>query len=334
MKVLQHTFTPTALDNILQVIQSGDMGFGSNVGVFENALKPYTNKTYNIALNSASAAAFIVFAYLKEKYGSCDVFVPSLTFTSPVWAAKHFGHNIIFVDVDDQLLFNLEDYRRKRQNCCERYTDLGIKIVVMPTLYGGVSNIENFDSLYLDNYNEIVVVDAAHCPHPTIKSDFVFTSFHPTKPICSPDGGMLSTDIEEAAEYFRSYRNFGRQPSQGGYDITQEGFKFYMNNLSATIALESLKTYKDNLANRIKTFEFIQDKFEGRFLKHDPKSAYYFATLITDKAEQINSKYGLAVHYPLLHKTQYYENCTLPNTERLHSKIVNLPLYDINIYNS
>jgi len=334
MKVLQHTFTPTALDNILQVIQSGDMGFGPNVGIFENYFKLYTNKIHNIALNSASAAAFIIFAYLKEKYGVCDVYVPSLTFTSPVWSAKHFGHNVIFVDINDELLFDLNHYKNLRKERCEYYTDEGIKPVLMPTLYGGISNIDGFDSLHLDNYNEIVVVDAAHCPHPTIKSDFLFTSFHPTKPICSPDGGMLSTDTEEAAEYFRGYRNFGRQSSQGGYDITQEGFKFYMNNLSATIALESFKTYEDNLANRIKTFEFIQDKFEGRFLKHDPKSSYYFATLITDKAEQINSKYGLAVHYPLLNKTQYYRNCTLPNTEQLHSKIVNLPLYDINIYNS
>lgn len=334
MKVLQHTFTPNSLNNISQIIQSGDMGFGSNVGTLENVFKHYTQKSYNIALNSASAAAFIVFAYLKEKYGVCDVYVPSLTFTSPVWSAKHFGHNVIFVDINDELLFDLNHYRSLRQIRCERYTDAGIKPVLMPTLYGGVSNIDGFDSLYLDNYNEIVVVDAAHCPHPTIKSDFVFTSFHPTKPICSPDGGMLSTNIEEAAEYFKNYRNFGRQPAQGGYDITQEGFKFYMNNLSATIALESFKTYDINLFNRIKTFKFIQDKFEGRFLMHDSNSSYYFATLITDEAEQINSKYGLAVHYPLLHKTQYYEDSILPNTEQLHSKIVNLPLYDINIYNS
>jgi dTDP-4-amino-4,6-dideoxygalactose transaminase len=107
-----------------------------------------------------------------------------------------------------------------------------------------------------------------------------------------------------------------------------------MNNLSATIALESYKTYNENLLKRIETFKYIQDKFEGRFLQHDSNSSYYFATLITDQAEQINLKYGLAVHYPLLHKSQYYKNCSLPNTEKLHSQIVNLPLYDTNIYNS
>lgn len=334
MKVLQHVFSSESLEKINNVIQSGDMGFGPSVNLFENIYQQYSNKKYNIALNSASAAAFLVFAYLKEKYGECDVYVPSLTFTSPVWSAKHFGHNIIFVDVNDELLFDLNHYRKLRKNCCERYTDGGIKPVLMPTLYGGVSNIEGFDSLHLDHYNEIVIVDAAHCPHPTIENDFVFTSFHPTKPICSPDGGMLSTNIEDAANYFKNYRNFGRQSVKGGYNIIQEGFKFYMNNLSATIALENLKNYNDSLTIRKNNFNLIKEKFNGRFLNHDDNSSYYFATLITDEAEQINSKYGLAVHYPLLHKTLYYENCTLPNTEQLHSKIVNLPLYDINIYNS
>ena len=48
---------------------------------------------------------------------------------------------------------------------------------------------------------------------------------------------MIATDSEEAAEYFRSYRNFGREPEGNSY-ITSciNGFKFYMNNLNATIA--------------------------------------------------------------------------------------------------
>jgi dTDP-4-amino-4,6-dideoxygalactose transaminase len=329
MKVLQHNFSPISLDVISQVIQSGDMGFGGNVGIFENNFKSFTKKEYNIATNSASAAAFMVFAYLKEKYGVCDVYTPSLTFTSPVWAAKHFGHNIFFVDVNDELLFDVDHYL-KISELPPWKEHTGRKKVVMPVLYGGVSTIPNWNL----RGDEIVVVDAAHCPHPTIKSDFVFTSFHPTKPICSPDGGMLSTDVEEAAEYFKSYRNFGRLNIPGGYDINQDGFKFYMNNLSATIALESYKTYNENLLKRIETFKLIQDKFEGRFLQHDSNSSYYFATLITDQADQINSKYSLAVHYPLLHKTQYYQSFPLSNTEKLHPQIVNLPLYDINIYNS
>ena len=98
-------------------------------------------------------------------------------------------------------------------------------------------------------------------------------------------------------------------------------------------------------------------------LPHGEFSSYYFATQIREDAEEFNNKHHLHPHYPLLHKTEYYkknnelitENSSyisivdkvmfgdepfydhpsrlkeneinLPNTEKLHSKIVNIPLW-------
>ena len=298
MKVFESKFTKEELTPINEVIQKGQLGFGSNVLEFETKFQPFSNKKHNIAVNSASAAAFIIFAYLKEKYGVCDVYTPSLGFTSPAWAAKHFGHNIIWVDINNNLLFDCRDYLNKRREENQP--------VVMPILYGGVSNIDNWD---LEG-DEIVIVDSAHCVTPTIKCDFSFFSFHPYKPICSSDGGMISTDDSKATEYFRNYRNFGRQNINDSYDITQEGFKFYMNNLNATIALVSLKKYKKELKTR----------------KENYLDLCY--TGLNDKANEFNKHYQLARHYPLLHKTKYFNSkIRLPNTELLHNKIINLPLW-------
>tara|TARA_R110001583_G_scaffold11926_14_gene53272 strand:+ start:1037 stop:2065 length:1029 start_codon:yes stop_codon:yes gene_type:complete len=318
MRVFETTFNDQQLDPILEVLSSGQLGFGPNVLEFETKFKPLSDKLFNIATNSASAAAFMIFAYLKEKYGVCDVYTPSLGFTSPAWAAKHFGHNIIWVDVNDDLLFDCRDYlnKRKEEN----------QPVVMPILYGGVSNIDDWD---LEG-DEIVVVDSAHCVTPTMKCDFSFFSFHPYKPICSSDGGMISTNHEEASKYFQSYRNFGRTNINETYDITQQGFKFYMNNLNATIALISLNDYHKNLEIRKKNFILLNERY--KMLDHDKSSSYYFGTLISDEADKINKKYNLARHYPLLHKSKFFkDNVELPNTEKLHNKIVNLPLYDESI---
>lgn len=327
MKMFETKIYKEDLGKINEVLLSGNLGFGKNVSLFENKFASFSNKKFNTATNSASASAFMIFSYLGEKYGTCDVYTTSLAFTSPAWAAKHFGHNLIFVDVDDFLQFDVEDYRKKRQIACERYTDGGITPVVMPVLYGGVSNIEGFDAFFeKSGYNEVIVVDSAHCATPTIKSDFVFFSFHPYKPICTSDGGMISTDCKHADEYFRSYRNFGRQQCEGSYNIAQEGFKFYMNNLNATIGLTQLDRYHENLEVRKSNYRKLLGYLD--LMPHDEKSSFYFATTLTIDANDVIINHKLARHYPMLHKTEYYSTGQLlPTLELLHECILNLPLY-------
>jgi len=319
---------------ITEVIQSAQIGFGPNVSLFEKEFKSFSNKQYNVATNSASASAFMIFSYLKDVYGKCDVYTTSLGFASPVWAAKHFGHNLIFIDVDDELQFSVKDYKKQRQSRCEKYTDGGITPVVMPVLYGGVSNIDGFDSFFeASQYKEIIVVDSAHCVTPTIKSDFIFFSFHPYKPICTSDGGMISTNNPDAFKYFNCYRNFGRVSEGYSYNICQSGFKFYMNNLNATIGLTQLSRYEDNLAIRRTNYDNLLNKMEGCLLPHDKKSSLYFATTLTINANDVIINNKLSRHYPMLHKTDYFKNGqNLQNLELLHSAILNLPLWtDFNL---
>lgn len=314
MKIFSTTINRSDSNEIKLVLESGDLGFGPNVNFFENEFANFSKKYYNISTNSASAAAFMIFSYMKELYGICDVYTTSLGFTSPAWAAKHFGHNLIFVDVNDDLQFCSEHYKSIRKETKN-------KIVLMPVLYGGVSTIKDFNPVG----DEIIVVDSAHCPTPTICSDYIFFSFHPYKPICASDGGMISTDNEYASEYFKKYRNFGRENIANSYIISSDGFKFYMNNLNATIALTQLKHYNKFLNQRIYNFNELSNNF--RLLSHDDESSYYFATCLTNKANEIISKYKLARHYPMLHVMEYYRNGqSLPKLENIHSKILNLSL--------
>ena len=63
-------------------------------------------------------------------------------------------------------------------------------------------------------------------------------------------------------------------------------------------------------------------------LPHDNSSSYYFATRLSNNANKFNQDHQLARHYPLLHKTEYFNSkVRLPNTELLHNKIINLPLW-------
>ena len=322
MKIFETQLSEDNIDTISKVLRSGEIGFGKNSSVLENKFRLFSKCEFNISTNSASAAAFLIFAHLKEKYGCCDIYTPSLGFTSPAWAAKHHGHNLFFVDVTKDLLFDSEDYLARRK-------DSSNQVVLMPVLYGGVSKIPNFSVIG----DEIIVVDSAHCATPTINFDFAFFSFHPYKPICSSDGGMISTSDKEADIFFRSYRNFGRLNNENGYDINQNGFKFYMNNLNATLALESIKSYSENLKKRINNYEKIKSNLNEKITDHDKKSSYYFATALPSESnlKKIQSQYPTSKHYPLMHLTSYYSSQVktqkLKNTELLYPKIVNIPLY-------
>lgn len=315
MRLFETRMVQEDVNKISKVLSSGNIGFGENVNIFEDMFLDFSKKKNNIACNSASAASFMIFSYLKDKFGVCDVYTTSLGFTSPAWCAKHFGHNLVFVDVQDDLQFSCEYYRKIRK-------DTKNKVVLMPVLYGGVSNIDNFEVFG----DEIIVVDSAHCVTPAIKSDFIFFSFHPYKPICTSDGGMISTDMDEAANYFNNYRNFGRISKNLTYDIKAAGFKFYMNNLNATIGITQIKRYNKNLKERKDNYNLLSIK--RKLLKHDSESSYYFGTTITDNADEIIKRTRWARNYPMLHKMSYYDNGTrLPILEKVHHKILNIPLW-------
>ena len=317
--------------NIVQCLNSGNLGFGKEVIKFEKKFKSFSNKKFNVGVSSASAAAFILFAYLKKKYGVCDVYVPSLAFTSPIWAAKEHGHNIVFVDVDDNLLFCTKDYKSKRYPNSSWLR----KSVVLPVLYGGVSNISEFNLVG----DEIVVVDSAHCITPKINSDFTLFSFHSLKPICMSNGGMISFNDEEGDDFFKKYRNFGRENIEYTYDISQEGFNFYLNNLNASIGLAQIEKAKKNIQTRKRNYLEVREgifKRAGRFLDHDENSSYYLSTLILDVGEQkelisfmAKENIQLSLHYPPLHMTKFYKRWASPlkNTERIYKKIINLPIH-------
>ena len=79
-----------------------------------------------------------------------------------------------------------------------------------------------------------------------------------------------------------------------------------MNNLNATIALESIKKYYKSLEIRKETYLDMGYAGLSDLLPHDDHSSYYFATRIKKEgANKFNKESNLQRHYPLLHLTKY-----------------------------
>jgi len=340
MNCFEPSITQEDISAVNELLLSGNIGFGERVRLFEKEYALLSKKKHNIGLNSASSAAFCLFAYLYHKYGKCDVYTPSLGFVSPAWAARKNGHAVHFVDVDENLLFDFDSYYLKRKLHLERqYNKDFNKSIVMPILYGGVSNIKNLiDNLRKTKWDDIVVVDSAHCISPIIESDYIFFSFHPVKPVAMSNGGLLATDNKEANDYIRRYRNFGREDKGDSYDIVDNGFNFYMNNLNAALGFSQLSTCFENVKKRKEHFEYLKRHINpsaGYFTNHDENSSYYLATLISNKgsSDELRKKMRKnklcgSYHYPLLHQTKlFYAQSNLPKTEGFRDRIINLPIH-------
>ena len=318
-------------DSLSKVIDSKILAFGPLVGEFESAYKKFSNKQYNIGFNSASAAAYVLFEYLYHTYGSCKVYTTSLGFVSPVYAAIKNHHEVIYVDVDENLLLCHESLNEMFENTKK-------KSVVMPVLYGGVSGIKNINAFCLEN-DCLLVLDSAHCISPSIEYDYAFYSFHPVKPICMSNGGLLATNDKHTADFMYKGRNFGRQQIEDTYDLVQPGFNFYMNNLNASLGLCQLEKCLENVEKRKRNFNFIKDSISsyiGHFAQHDENSSYYLSSLVlknsfySDKMRRYLKEKGIqsSFHYPFLHTSkQYGVEYKLPNLENLSNRIINLPIH-------
>lgn len=315
------------IKEISRLINHNQLAFGSEVKRFEREFSKISNYEFNIAYNSASSAAFAIFSWLYKKYGSCKVYTPTIGFASPAWAAYKAGHDIIFTDVDDHLLMTLKQYDKEllKNN----------KAILMPVLYGGVTNCN-----IASKYKNPLVIDSAHSPSNIYCADnyenYSFYSFHPSKPIAMSQGGIIGTNDNVANSFFLKFRNFGRENiTNEYYDITQDGYKFYMTNLDATIGLDSLKKAIPHRILREAQHKIYKESLSdlGYFLEHNEDSWHYLCTLVLDKpvAKKIRQNLSLPLHYPLLHQTTFWKQIKkqpiLPNAENLVDRIINLPIH-------
>lgn len=83
-----------------------------------------------------------------------------------------------------------------------------------------------------------------------ISDQFMCLSFHVKKLLALGKGGMILTDSEKAAEWFRIARYEGR--SAGNYkniDITMLGWNFYMMPQVAARGLELMQNYPEHVSD-------------------------------------------------------------------------------------
>ncbi len=326
------------IKRVVKTLKNGFWASGAGVGnvlEFENNFKKFSNSQECIAVDSGTAALHLALNVLNIQ--KREVLVPSLTFVSTVNAIKYNGGIPVFVDV------NLE-------TLCIDSADLEKKItkkskVILPVHFGGYPCDMKSLKKIAKNYSLYIVDDAAHACGAKYDGkkvgslgDFTCFSFHPVKNLAMPKGGAITINIKNSKQFkkkLNSLRWCGISNRIGSnYDITELGFNYYMDEISAAIGIEQLKKvdkfneYRFRIAKRYEKELNVSEKIPLN--KECSYHLYWIFVKNRQKFIQHMKSNGIetGTHYSPVHKMSLYKSkIKLPNTEKAGKEIVTLPIY-------
>ena len=342
--------TETLLE-LSHVLQSGWIGLGPKTKQFEDRFAAYHKKKFAVAVNSCTAALHLAVIAAGIKEGD-EVLVPSLTFASTALALLYQKAVPVFVDINEHDLNASVD--SARAHVTEK-----TKAIVVTHFGGHPVDMAAFQRLARER-NLVLIEDNAHGCGGYYGDKLLGTigdlgcfSFHAVKNLPTGDGGMILTDDEKQAEQLRKLRWLGidkdtwvRAGDQYSwrYSIDELGYKYHMNDLTATIGLVQLEyLLEDNLA-RAQIAKRYNEKLSKRFLRLPdaalackPSWHNYVVRVNPTYSRDLLAKYlaekgiSTSVHYEPLHlhkvfaETSVYFNLT--NTMTAWPELLTLPMY-------
>ena len=243
------------LEKIEQAFERSWIGLGPTVNEFESCWADFIGVKHAVGLNSATAAlhiALMTFNYPKGK----KVLVPSLTFASTACAVLYNGLIPVFVDSDQTTLgMDLNDMKRKYDKDC---------VAVMPVHFTG-HPVPMDELMPWARENGLgVIEDCAHTTGSLFKGkplgtwgDIGCYSFEEKKLMTTGDGGMIvsnNSDLIKDVKAFRwvgidkdnwktakAYTDAKKDAMHWFYEINLLGYKYNMNDLSASIGMAQLE---------------------------------------------------------------------------------------------
>ena len=229
------------------VLESGYLTQGEYVDTFENALSVKMNlPSKPVTVNSGTSALDLAYELIGIGPGDYVISTPQTCFATNAPLINR-GAIILWSDVDSNGLIDIDSCRRLVE-------DYDVKAIVSVDWAGKLPDYTQLKSMGIP-----VVEDAAHRWDSDLSSrprgDYVCYSFQAIKFLTCGDGGLLVAP-EEKVVMGRLLRWYGLDRDnnvdfRSTQDIKYAGFKYHMNNISASIGLANL----DTILNRVKSHQ-------------------------------------------------------------------------------
>jgi len=286
---------PVSVDApLLETLHSGFIGQGKKVEEFERGLTEFLNNPYVLTLNSGTSAIHLALRLANVGPGD-EVICSPMTCTASIQPILERGAQVVWADIDPGT-GNIDSDSVMSQVTAKTKA-------VIPVHWGGYP-------CDLDDLNDIatgfdlkVIEDAAHafgakyrgCSIGSI-SPFTCFSFQAIKHFTTVDGGCLvclNEDDYKRGKLLRWYGIDRDQPKKDmrcEEDIKEYGYKYHMNDISATIGIEQLKQVRSVLTDHRINAYYYDSEFETRHIRHAKPlnyddanlSSYWLYTILVD----------------------------------------------------
>lgn len=251
LKLFKPFISQESKDNVLRILQSDEITQGKEVELFEQELEKKLGKKC-LTVNSGTSALELAYELAGIKEDS-EVIVPVLTCTATNLPLIHKKANIVFADTNYDLNINIQDVKRK---ITEK-----TKAIVFVHFGGNHRGLIDLVSICRER-NITLIEDAAQAIGSDYwgQADFTAVSLQAIKTITSGDGGLLICKRDEDYQKAKRLRWFGIDRDDRSRDITEAGYKYHMNNISAAIGRGNLK-YLGELVFHIKALGEIYKSY-------------------------------------------------------------------------
>lgn len=322
---------------VLEVLESGMLVQGPRVAELEGRFAQLCGTKHAIATSSGTTALHL--ALLAHGIGPGDeVITVSFTFIASVNSILYVGAIPAFVDIK-QDTFNLDP------ELVEAAITDRTRAIMPVHLYGQPCDMTAIMKL-AHRHRLVVIEDAAQAVGAKFNGRTVGSfgtgvfSLYATKNIMSGEGGMITTDEDEIAEYCRLVRNHGMRRR---YVHELLGYNFRMTDLHAAIALAQLSRLEEMTQKRRENAAYLAERLKTvvpPIVHPKAEPVWHQFTVRLDNGrdrdaaiEQLNQAgVGTGVFYPVpAHRQGYISEIvgkvSLPVTERMAAEVLSLPVH-------
>jgi dTDP-4-amino-4,6-dideoxygalactose transaminase len=320
---------------VAETLASGSLAQGPRVRELEERFAAFVGVPHAVATSSGTTALYLALLAAGAGPGNEVITVP-FTFIASANSIVYTGSRAVFVDVEPRS-FAMDPNR------VEAAITSRTRAIMPVSLYGQPADLPAIEAV-ARQHGLALIEDAAQSHGAALDGrrsgswgQGVF-SFYPTKNMTTGEGGMITTEDPDLAEWARLRREHGMKVR---YHHDVLGYNFRMTDVHAAIGIAQLDKLPGFNARRIAIATRYEESLRGvvtPWVRPGATHVFHQYTLRVLKrdafVEQLRERgVGTGVYYPIpVHRQRPfveagYGDQSFPVSEQLSEEVVSIPVH-------